>query len=420
MRIATIRGPLAIGADYSRLVPAAKFDQATPPLLNVQSPHNLGDWFVTKIVDRLLDYDELIIVDRDAHDHDWDYINKNCAALVLKGGNFIQPRWLSQRFGIALFKKIKIPIILFGAGLQAPLAGSVEFESEERDILRYIHDSCAYSAVRGNCTAECLAKIGIRNALVTGCPTIFWSRKPRLQIRAPDRGSAGFTYRQGLFSSDRELYKAQFRAIEGVRDQFGSVQVFLQGEEVLLQHYHQATRWGAEFEGRVMAIPDTKMQRLERRPLNADAIALSIHERLDKYADPLFVSWLMESTFFSYDISEYIREFSSIGLVIGCRLHGNLLALAHETPTFFLTYDQRTEELVDLLAIPAVKLKDFDNRDELLGQDWRSFEKKYAHYYQQMRKFMEANGLKHRLRSGATEAPANADQREPAQSSQLN
>lgn len=409
MRVASLVGKLSVGTDYLRCVPASKMDQATPSLLDPRVPHNIGDWFVTKIVDRLLDYEELVLIGKDAGDAEWEYVNSECDVLILKGGNYIQANWLAKEFGLDLFKKIRIPIVLFGVGLQAPLGGTVEFEREEAEILRYIHERCACSSVRGDSTAEALGRLGITNAVVTGCPTIYWSRKPHLQVRQPDERSAGFTYRQGLYSSDGAVYRAQFKAIETVRNAFGSVRVLLQGEEVALQHYLQARRWGAEFKTRVAPIPGLALQRIERRAQDAGQLRAEIHRALDPFSSPAFVDWFMNNTFFSYDIAEYLAEYQAHGMVIGCRLHSNLLALAHETPTYYLTYDQRTQELVELFAVPHSPLLDFDEGVDLFSQDWGAFERKYAHYYREMLRFLEANNLAHRLAQPAANAAPGGD-----------
>ncbi|SRR5581483_1354073 len=398
MKIASIQGPLEIGLDYHRYVPAAKMDQAASPALNYDSPHNIGDWFVTKATDRLLAYDELLIIRRDAPQAEWDAVNDECDALVLKGGNYIQADWLTREFGIGLFRKVKIPIILFGVGLQAGRAEQVRFEPEEIEILRYIHDSSACSSLRGNSTAEALEGIGITNFVVTACPTAYWSRQPEITVRAPSDDRAGFSFRQSLYSEDPTVYEAQFRAIETVRDRFGEVTVILQGEEVLLQRYMEARRWGAEHEARLTPVRGTGLTRLTRTPLVASALAAEIHERFDRYTSrPAFLDWFMNNSFFSYDIGEYLRTYTSQGMVVGCRLHSNLVSLANGTPTVFLTYDQRTQELAELLELPHCALGEFGPGFDLLGQDWRPFEKAYQVHFVEMRRFLEANHLPHRL-----------------------
>jgi polysaccharide pyruvyl transferase WcaK-like protein len=398
MRLATIQGALEIGLDYRRNVPAARSDRVGAPVLDLKAPHNIGDWFVTKVTDRILDYDELVVVERDADQRDWDALNAECDALVLKGGNYLQPRWLSDTFGIDIFRKIRIPIILFGVGVQSGFAEVVRFDPDEVEILRYIHDSSAYSSVRGHATAEALESIGIHNYVVTGCPTVFWSRRPTITVRAAHDASAGFSYRQSLYSEDDDVYRAQLRALDTVRDRFGRVRVILQGEEVLLQRYLQATQWRAEDDVTVERVADTRLRRLVRRPLDPATLAEQIHERYDRWAPrPTLIDWVMRNSFFSHDAGEYLAEYASHGMVVGCRLHSNLVAVANGTPTVFLTYDRRTEELADLFELPRCRLVDFDEQFDLLGQDWRGFEKRYMVHFEELRRFLEANDLPHRL-----------------------
>lgn len=399
MMLGTIQGPLEIGLDYHRYVPAAKMDQAASPALDYAAPHNIGDWFVTKATDRLLDYDELLIIRRDATEREWDILNGECDAVVLKGGNYIQADWLTREFGIDLFRKIRIPIILFGVGVQAGKAQRIEFCAEEIEILRYIHDSCACSSLRGNSTAEALEDIGIHNFVVTACPTAYWSRQPEIAVRPPTDDSAGFSFRQSLYSDEPAVYAAQFRAIETVRDQFRATTVILQGEEVLLQRYMEAHRWGAEHEARWRPIPGSRLTRLTRTPMDTAALAAEIHDRFDGYTRSAFLDWFMNSTFFSYDIGEYLALYRSHGMVIGCRLHSNLVSLANGTPTVFLTYDQRTQELAELLELPHCALADFGPDFDLFGQDWHPFEKSYRVHFAETRRFLEANRLPHRLAS---------------------
>jgi polysaccharide pyruvyl transferase WcaK-like protein len=401
MKIATLQGPLQIGLDSRRFVPAAKMDQASPPILDPKHPHNIGDWFVTKVTDRLLEFDELITVGPGAGTREWDIVNSKCDALVLKGGNYIQPSWLTKVFGIELFEKIKIPIVMFGVGLQSGLSEDVQFEDEEIEILHYIHNSSACSSLRGSSTAAALEKIGITNTMVTGCPTLFWSREPELKVREPNTNSAAFSYRQGLYSADETVYRAQFDAIRQVRDRFGRTTVMLQGEEVQMQRYLQATKWDAEYTTRYNPVEGTRLASLIRTPTDAEEIAASLHRQLDRFADPELVGWVMDNCFFSYDIGEYLARYRGEGLVIGCRLHSNLLALAQGIPSFFLIYDERTREIADLFDVPRCNLTEFGPEVDPMAASWSACEKNYSIYFEQMRRFLEANALIHKMRAPA-------------------
>jgi polysaccharide pyruvyl transferase WcaK-like protein len=399
MRIATIAGPLEIGLDYRRYIQAARRNQVASPVLDPKHPHNIGDWFVTTATDRLLDYSEAMVIRKDAPQRDWDVINSECDVLVLKGGNYIQRDWLTQQYGIEMFRKIKIPIVMFGVGLQAGVREKVEFAPEEAEILRFIHASTASSSVRGESTAEALSSIGIHNSVVTGCPTTYWSRKPEIELREAHTERGAFSFRQGLYSDDPAVYASQFRAIEAARDQFSTLKVILQGEELLLQQYLMTSQWGAEHAVRAKGTEGTSMLRLTREPLDIAAMRDEILHTYGPFAKPSFLRWFMDNTFFSYDVGDYLDFYRAQGMVVGCRLHSNLVSIANGTPTFFLTYDQRTTELAELLELPNAPVTTF-NSDMLVDfvhQDWSGFRKQYTHYYGEMRRFLDENHLAHNL-----------------------
>lgn len=409
MRVASLQGPLEIGVDYRRYVQASKTDQVAPPFFNPAKPNNIGDWFLTKIVDRILDYDDLILIQRGADHRDWDLVNEECDVLVLRGGNYIQNRWFSTFVGLERLRRIKIPIVLFGAGLQMPPGGRPFFEPEEKDALDYIHDSCAFSAVRGHSTAEALASIGINNVIVTGCPTLFWARRPTLHLRPARYDRTGFSFRKTLYSAHGPLNRAEFAAMDALRQRSGEVTVFLQGEEVALQRYLQATQWGAEFEGRMEPLAGHHLQRLRRDPLDSERLFDEVHRLFDPHAEREMVDWLIQNAFFSWDVEEMIRSYRSVDLMLGCRLHGNLLALANGTPAYYLTYDERTREVVELIGAPNCPLEDFGPGIDLCGQNWRPTQMSYVHLYRQMLRFLDANRLEHRLPYLEEGAPPDAD-----------
>jgi hypothetical protein len=401
MRVATILGPVAIGLDasFDRYVPAARFDQSRPPFWRHDEPKNIGDWFITKVIDRILDIDELLVVSPDADQAAFDEVNSTCDALILKGGNYLHPGGLLRRaVGMSVLRRIKVPIVMFGAGVQAGLGEDVWFDDEDIEILRYIHESSAASCVRGWSAAEALERIGITNTVVTGCPTLFWRRQPQVTIRRPGDDSAVFSFRDGLFTRDEAYYKNQFIAIERVRDLFSRVTVALQGEEVALQDLHMATAWGAESGGVVRPDAAVKgLMRLRRTPLVVSDLQTAVHERYDRYTRPALVDWISANSFFSWDIGDYLDLYRSVDLIVGCRFHGNLLALANGTPAYYLTYDQRTEELVELLGLPSNRLPDLDPEFDPRAGDWSLFEQRYQELYSRLLAFLDVNGLSHRL-----------------------
>lgn len=395
MKLATLGGPLEIGVEYVRSLQLSRLDQLTPPFFDPGYPHNVGDWYLTKIVDRLLEYDELLIVYGDGTPEVWEEINSTCDAVVLRGGNIISPDFFSRHIGREKIERISIPIILFGAGVQDVPPDGVPFTEDEIAVLRHIHERCASSAVRGERTAEVLASIGITNTVITGCPTFYWSRKPQLELRKPLGHRAGFTFRQWLYTNDAGPYRSMFDALAQVRDQFDEVVVLVQGEEVALQDLYQNRSWGAD--RRVTISRDPGTLRLKRAPVDELALVESVHTRYGGWATPGELDWLIGHSFFSWDIADYLDLSRELDVVVGCRLHGNLLALANGTPAYFLTYDDRTREIVDFLAAPSSPVSALDASTRFSEQDWAPVQQRYTIGLGRLREFLEGNRLAHRL-----------------------
>jgi hypothetical protein len=409
MKVASLQGPLEVGWDYRRYVQASKADQALPPFFNPAKPHNIGDWFLTKVVDRILDYDELLFVQKNATDADWELVNSECDVLVLRGGNYIDSRWFTTFVGEETLAKIKIPIVMFGAGLQVPAGQRPSFAPEEKEALKRIAGSCALLALRGPSTEEALHGIGIDNTIVTGCPTLFWSRKPVLDLKPAGYGHTGFTFRKTLYTTRGEMSRAQFEAMDLLRRRSGRTTVFAQGEEVALQRWLQATQWGAEFEARMEPLPGRRLQVLRRRPMDAAYLREEVHAQFDRHHGPELVDWLLENSYFSWDIDQMIARYREVDLMVGCRLHGNLLALANGTPAYYLTYDERTREIVELLQLPSSPVDEVDPGVDFAAHDWRPAQRRYEECYRLMLRFLEANGLRHRMA-----VPGGGDLPEPA------
>jgi hypothetical protein len=397
MRIASLTGALELGGDYWRWVQASRLNRAEPWFANGGQPDNIGDWFVTQIVDRLVDFEDILLVPRDAGPVQWDVVNETCDAILLKGGNYLYPGFMRDQIGLDAVRRARIPIVVMGAGIQEVGAGGVPFTPEDVEILRIIHDSAESSSVRGHLSAEVLASIGIDNATVTGCPTLFWERRPELVVRRPSTDSAGYTFRTWLYSDDDDPYLAQFRALELLRRASDEVTVVLQGEEEALQRLHITRRWGGSHAGRLRWDEDAQMHRVLRTPLEPEPLLARVHEQFDRLAGPDTVDWLTDHTFFSWDVADYLDLYRSLGLVMGCRLHSNLLSLAQGTPAFYLTYDDRTREVVDLLSIPHREVRDVTDDLDPFGADWSPFERAYRRQYAEMVRFLDMNGLPHRL-----------------------
>ncbi|CAH1666861.1 Polysaccharide pyruvyl transferase family protein [Hyphomicrobiales bacterium] len=355
--------------------------------------HNIGDAFVFDSSLKLLNFeklDELPIAHVDpAH---IDRLNAEYDYVFLRGSNYVhaQMNWAKAS---EVLRRLKLPVIAFGIGAQAPVSGKLELSEDTRTVLKLIADSTTSLGVRGTYSAEVLNDLGIRNVRIIGCPTAFRNNDPNLAIRLPPldqirkvgvtlRREVSTTYAQNIkryLSFHRDLVKA-------MADRF-EITLMSQGE--------------VEEKKLALGTIDQKAQAMTALRDNAWARDWYLDEQVERlYQDRMFYSDV---------VAEYERLVRGLDLVLGYRLHGNLMALANGTPSIYFTYDSRTVEFADTFKIPSVDV--FSGKDFKLEEHWDQarfdrFNATYAQVYGQMRDFLVENRVDNKMVAPQAAEPA--------------
>src|SRR4029079_13585580 len=151
---------------------------------SIEHYHNIGDAFVYDSSLKLLDFDELSVVEiRNFTDKDIERWNQYDFCF-LRGSNYVHG---AMEWGptLAIIQPLRIPGIVFGIGAQAPSSGPLVLSDQTKDVLRAIADHCVALGVRGAYTAQVLWDIGVKNSRIIGCPTMFRHRNPDLRAAMP-------------------------------------------------------------------------------------------------------------------------------------------------------------------------------------------------------------------------------------------
>jgi hypothetical protein len=358
-------------------------------------PYNIGDHFVSLAIAKALRFDEFYTINPSAPAAEFDVINSECDFFIIRGSNFVYPGFFAKCFSVGLLRKIKIPIIYIGAGLQFKLGERPHLLPEDYESLRYIHGSCASCSVRGPLTAELLNDGGIQNVRVTGCPTIIWSGRPTIRVRKPSWADVGWT----LMDMKAQLAERQFALMEQVRSRSGSFTAFPQGGEVVLQEYILC-RDGHVCDARNEEIVSRTLQRFTRTTKSLSKLADTVRYYY-RHATPEIREVLLERAFFSNRVSDYLTRLRSLSFVCGTRLHGNIMALCQGTPTLFAVHDERLRDMTELLQAPTVDLSQEEEVIEIAACNWTPFEAAYRRIYASFLAFFEENGLSHQLTESA-------------------
>lgn len=376
-------------------------------------PHNVGDQFVASALGRALDFDEFYTLTREATPAQFDFVNSECSAVIAVMQNAMFPGFFGSRLPVSYLKQIKIPIIMISLGLQFRFGDEIHLTPEDVDSLKWLHDHAVSSQVRGELSAELLARYGIHNTRVLGCPSLLWTLNRTPRIRKPTWDNVGFTITD--MGRLPNLHRYQFDIIEQAFARARRFSLIAQGGEWVLQDY-LTTRDAVHPSVRTDALIDvsggTPIE--HARPAHAGPLqpgelmksvlkynALADKERsLDWYYRELpdeIRQNFKENAFFSSHLPEYIRRSRDLSATIGTRLHGNIIALSQGTPAYYSIHDYRLKDMVEFLKLPHVSFETGTTAIDFEAADYGPYERLVPELFDGFAAFFEENGLMHRL-----------------------
>ncbi len=334
---------------------------------------------------RLLDFEHIETVNvREPTKSDIDRYNAEFEYLLLYGSDFVK---VAKDWYITadVLKRIKIPIVAMGIGVDAAVQHLLPLKEEAVRILRIVADNCVSIGVRGAYTAAVLEDVGILNQRIVGCPTFFRSMNPYHSIVLPpldEVKEVGITFdrdaeRRRIFGLTRDL--SVFRNL--VLDMQGRFNVALLGQGEI------RNVWGP--------FPSDIGTRSRSVELGGSEMLLDdvywsdeVHLKLEvKRRDP--------RTF--EDIELHARE---MDFVVGFQIQSNALALANGIPAVSFLYPTRADEVVETFAKPNYRLD--NERRFILEEYWDQgifdrFNRAYRYRYREMRRFLDENAISHRM-----------------------
>jgi hypothetical protein len=349
--------------------------------------HNIGDAFVYDSALKLLEFDRLEVCDiATVRPGDIDRYNAEYDYVFLRGSNYIHQH-MNWENAEAVLSKLRIPVLAFGVGAQAPAKGKLELPASGRRIWQLIGERSTTLGVRGAYTAEMLWEMGVRNLRIIGCPTAFRGNDPEMRIDLPPLEAVkrvGLTVRREVceeYSPDIELYLTRHRdIIKAMAGRFDT-QLMMQGEVE-----EKKLLWGSA---------EQKAQAWESLKRNEWCAKWFFDAEIENlYADKLF---------YSDAVADYEALVRQKDLVLGYRLHGNLMALANRVPSVYFVYDSRTAEFRDTFDIPSYDV--YAKKEFVLEEYWdqslfERFNRAYYMRYRDMREFLDENGIRHVMRYG--------------------
>ena len=210
--------------------------------------------------------------------------------------------------------QINRPIVVFSLGANAistsAKALACQLPSKMLEFFSVLSHGAESMGIRGDFTAEVLDRIGIRNHVVVGCPSLFEAGPFRMVRRAVYDPLAGIAA-TGLFSNTHE-----------------NIHFFLQDEVVLLRSL---------FAGYPPTATDIR----------------AIADAYPAYRACVLAARFKDRMHFFLDINEWKSSMhANFMLAAGTRLHGAIIALNQGVPALCTNGDQRAAEICRLANIP--------------------------------------------------------------------
>lgn len=345
--------------------------------------HNIGDSFVYDSTLKVLNFSDTVVLKISTVDEkNINQINENCTAVVLRGSNYFHPNmdWMRAE---EVFRRIKVPIVCFGVGIQTPDGKPLELTNDQVRMLHLLGDKTKSIGVRGARTAEEMNRLGVKNVDIIGCPTLFRRRTRHGHIEGwnPD------AVHRVAFNVRREVS----------RDYAHDAASYLRRHIDIFKTFDDA------FDTTIMTHGEVAEKiyafRQERHYAKAEDELLRDGWFNGKLGDPVKNAY-SKGIFYSDHVKDYDAFVREYDLVTGYRLHGNLIALANGIPSFYFVYDERTQEICETFHIPYFDVRgnqQFKLENVLRSDLFDDFNQNYAKSYETMVEFLEKNGLPHGL-----------------------
>lgn len=317
-------------------------------------------------------------------------LNNAVDLIVVPAANFLSPSvdlsWL-----LPIVSRTTVQVLMVGVGAQFPTTRLSEASLPEATVrvMRMISQRSYSISVRGQFTADVLAKFGIHNTRVTGCPTLFRSKKPTLSVKRP---SADF-YRPA-FNGSSNVIKHAAEPETARRVELKLLQLAMETKApYVLQN---------ELPEMLIASDPTTA----RNGCKATLQRLGATFPLDDYEQ-----YIKEHAKTFFDVEEWLAFIGNFEVVAGTRFHGSIAALSQGIPAAFIAHDSRTLELCETLRIPIVTAKDFleDGIQGIVEKlDFSPMEKAFPALRENLATFFQENAVPHTLKRDMRSATRSA------------
>ena len=343
----------------------------------VKTGQNTGNTLIGAALKRQLAFEDFAT----GTGHQAGYVNETFDLIAVPAANFIYEGF---DFGYLadFIERTRLPALMVGLGAQSSDLTKLDITVPKgtRRLLSIVAERSASIGVRGEYTASVMNHLGIKNVTLTGCPSLYWHRRPDHRVDVPAVSGPKVVLNGSNNVMSHSFAPAAAKAVERQLAELGmraGYDFVLQNEmpEILLMEDPDGAIPAGRLEGTIM-----------RLGLNGQA---------EDYA-----RYIRENGRVFFDVDQWIAAMTQYDFSLGTRFHGNMAAVLAGKPALVIAHDTRTQEMCDLIKLPSLSVKDVSTIEPQSlydGLSYEAFNKTYVHLYGTYKAFLEKNGVAHRL-----------------------
>lgn len=340
---------------------------------------NAGNMLFSYSVARTLMCDDVVIdttlTDRKFTDAEVDRINQEYECFVLPLANAFRITFRKELVClIELIRRLTIPCIVIGVGVQAKVDESVEqdfvFDELSEQFVKEILKKSAMIGVRGEITADYMKKLGFteeKDFTVIGCPSMYM-HGDQLELKEP-----GDLTPDSLVSVNRKINISN------------KLHKFIVRSSALFNHYMYVPQGIDDLKLLYTGTPINQ----KKYPKIPESYPNTVEQEI--YASGHEIGFTNVNAWLAFLRQ---RDFS-----FGSRIHGNMAAALAGIPVYIFAPDARILELARYHNIQHMLAKDIKKATNIFDvyqkADFSSVKKGHKERFHHYLDFLEVNGLQH-------------------------
>jgi hypothetical protein len=277
----------------------------------------------------------------------WDYrvnpkeVRERFDMIVIAAANFLFPRF--DFGGMADYiESVDLPVAIVGLGAQSNnYDPDIELLPGTERFVKVIAERSESIGVRGPYTRDVLARRGVHNVTITGCPSYYMS------------GPAGLKVRQRPFEEIKRI------SVNASRDVIGHSFDKARMKKIVLEIYRAGVTWNADFvaqsEQAEIRLAEALSTATAEPSLNDIAAFLA-----DAVPEGEVKRWATKHVKAFFNVEQWLDAAGTWDFVFGTRFHGCMVPIQRGVPAVVICHDTRTEDMCRFLQLPHVSIMELD------------------------------------------------------------